>query len=174
MHKFLKGGVLFDISRAPSMPRVIAQAQSHFDFVGKLVDCQTVKAFLPLRADPRLRITIPTPITVHLDECEQCRKDYSALHALNLTSEALAKLAGLLTKPRLQYEDFAELANSGVLTANDTPEPADIGGFRSLDDKYADFPIKVQAKSKAKTIARILEFTRKVRERTAAVNWPGG
>jgi len=102
MRRFISESAVFKKSRATSMAQIVDQAKRHFAFIGKIVDCRTVKGFLPLLADPKLNITIPTPITVHLDECRQCSEDYSTLRLLNLGSNQLARLAEVCSKDSFQ------------------------------------------------------------------------
>jgi len=80
-------------SKAVAMARLGAYTKEHFEFIGQEVDCSCVKEFLPLLADSKLQITIPTPVTVHLDECSQCAKDVSILRSLNLKSIQLDTIA---------------------------------------------------------------------------------
>jgi len=93
LRKYLADHVIFAQSRATSMAQAAAHAEAHFAFAGKLVDCRTVKGFLPLLANPRLAVTIPTPITVHQADCEQCTAGYSTLCSLSITSRQLNTLA---------------------------------------------------------------------------------
>ncbi len=100
-----------------SLRKIAEQMERHLLLLGAEVGCQRVKAFLPLLADPELEIRIPTPITVHVDECEQCTADYSALRSLNLGSEQLALLAEFYSQASFQnshecavFRDSIELA----------------------------------------------------------------
>jgi len=68
----------------------------HFAWIGKSVTCRTVKAFLPSLADPMLQISIPTPVTVHLDNCRACSDDLLILGNLGLTQKQLYRLGQLL------------------------------------------------------------------------------
>jgi hypothetical protein len=68
----------------------------HFAYVGEPVRCSTVKPFLASLADPVLQIRIPTPITMHLDECRACRDDLLELRNLHLTHKQLCRLGRLL------------------------------------------------------------------------------
>ena len=112
-----------------STEKLSALAQKHFESLGKMVDCKTVKPFLPLLLGPHRDITIPTPITVHKAECDQCTEDYSLLSTLDLTEERLNGLAKFFSDPtrypdcldkdhklnRLIY-DIADRDNSDVIT----------------------------------------------------------
>lgn len=87
---------------ATYVQQIPAQLVRHFSLLGVHVDCQTAKGFLPLMVDPELEITIPTPITVHLDNCLQCHYDYETLRLLNLESKQLAALARFFSHARFQ------------------------------------------------------------------------
>lgn len=76
----------------------------HFACTNALVTCETVRAFLPSLADPALEVGVPTPITVHLDKCQQCADDLEAIQQLTLTHKQLCRLGQLFAeKPA---EDF--------------------------------------------------------------------
>jgi len=68
----------------------------HFEYIGEYVTCAQVKPFLPALSMPSAQIRIPTPITVHLDNCPQCAADLEAIGGLNLDAEQLARLSRLL------------------------------------------------------------------------------
>ena len=63
----------------------------HFEYVGEPVKCSTVKPFLASLADPVLQIKIPTPITVHIDQCRACRDDLLTLLDLQLPHKYLSE-----------------------------------------------------------------------------------
>ncbi|MDO8304130.1 MAG: hypothetical protein Q7T18_12920 [Sedimentisphaerales bacterium] len=67
----------------------------HFAYIGRSVTCDHVKPFLPSMADPALEIRVPTPITVHLDNCPQCADDLKTIHRLHLTHKQLCRLGQL-------------------------------------------------------------------------------
>ena len=68
----------------------------HLAYVGKRVTCQAVRPFLPVSLDADLEIKIPTPITAHLDNCQQCREDLETIRELNLNRKQLWRLGQLL------------------------------------------------------------------------------
>ena len=45
--------------------------------------------------EPALEVKIPTPITVHLDKCKQCREDLETIRQLNLSHKQLYRLSRL-------------------------------------------------------------------------------
>jgi len=76
----------------------IAWLKLHFAYIGKRVTCETVKPFLPGFLEPALKIKVPTPITVHLDNCQQCRQDLNTIRELNLNSKQLCRLSQLFAE----------------------------------------------------------------------------
>jgi hypothetical protein len=67
----------------------------HFAYIGKPVTCENIKPFLPSLLDPALEIGIPTPITVHLDNCQKCSEDLETIRRLNLDRKQLRRLSQL-------------------------------------------------------------------------------
>lgn len=70
----------------------------HFGYIGRPVTCRVVKPFLPTLLDPVLQVRTPTPITVHIDNCQECSKDLRAIRAMNLNRNQLGRLSRLLTE----------------------------------------------------------------------------
>ncbi len=67
----------------------------HFSFVGKHVNCADVRPFLPNLLVPTTQIRIPTPITAHIDNCDQCKEDSKKLQNLGLSQKQLITLSQL-------------------------------------------------------------------------------
>jgi hypothetical protein len=80
------------LPQGPALPSIL---ESHFSCLDHPVDCSTVKRFLPVLAVPALKVTIPTPITVHLEHCPACLRDFHALQNLHLTDAQLSRLSRL-------------------------------------------------------------------------------
>jgi hypothetical protein len=76
---------------------LIAELQSHFEHVGEQIRCNQAKRYLPGLLSDRIRI--PTPVTVHIDQCDQCTEDLERLRSLGLTQEQLATLGELYAEP---------------------------------------------------------------------------
>ncbi len=68
----------------------------HFAYINKSVTCSTVKPFLPSLVIPDLKISIPTPITVHIDNCPACSDDLSTLRDFELNRRQLFRLGRFL------------------------------------------------------------------------------
>ncbi len=85
----------------------------HFAYIGKPVTCKTTKPFLPSLLDTALKIGIPTPITVHLDNCRKCSEDLETIHRLNLTRKQLRRLSQLFAdEPTRSNISCAEAQNA--------------------------------------------------------------
>ena len=77
---------------------VIGHLKHHFAYAGHLVTCSTAKLFLPGLSDPSLEIKVPTPITVHIDKCEQCREDLGTIRQAGFAHKQLCRLAQLFAE----------------------------------------------------------------------------
>jgi len=100
----------------------------HFVYLRAFVGCKTLKLFLPTLAIPTLQVSVPTPITVHLDNCQQCTEDLKAIRRLKLTSKQLGRLGQLLAEePGIDTHICSEarnkIASVGEMTFEDvSPE----------------------------------------------------
>jgi hypothetical protein len=70
----------------------------HFAYVGKSVTCSTVRPFLSSMAVSDFQINIPTPVTVHLDNCRACSDDLLTIRGLELTDKQLYRLGQLFAE----------------------------------------------------------------------------
>jgi len=66
--------------------------EHHFAYTETPVACSAVKPFLPSLADGELEVRIPTPVTSHLDRCEDCRNDLATLRQYCLSGRQLHRL----------------------------------------------------------------------------------
>ena len=90
----------------------VTNLKLHFDYIGALVTCETVRPFLPSLADPTLEVGVPTPITVHLDKCQQCSDDLETIRQLKLTYKQLCRLGQLFAEePDVNVELCAKAKN---------------------------------------------------------------
>ena len=87
---------LIDLSQYKKNVAITSLLELHFAYVGKAVDCGTVKPFLPNLADPKLTIKIPTPITAHIDRCPACLGELQAIRDMKLTHRQLCRLSQIL------------------------------------------------------------------------------
>ena len=85
----------------------------HFVYLRAFVDCKTLKLFLPSLAIPALEVSVPTPITVHLDNCQQCASDLKEIRQLKLTSKQLGRLGQLFAEePNIDADICSEAKNA--------------------------------------------------------------
>jgi len=70
----------------------------HFHCLGERVACSQVKPCLPGLLAPSVHLRIPTPITVHIDQCHECSADLGALRKLALDAGQLARLQWLYSQ----------------------------------------------------------------------------
>ena len=102
LHKSLSNTTHISQEESSYIRQIPIQLVRHFSLLGIRVDCQKVKEFLPLLADPKLEIAIPTPITVHLDQCLQCQQDFETLCSLKLNPKQLGTLAEFFSQTSFQ------------------------------------------------------------------------
>jgi len=88
----------------------------HFEHIDENVLCADVKPFLPALSMPSQQIRIPTPITVHLDNCPQCAADLDAIGDLNLRADQLARLSGLLSERPSDDSAMCRRAEASIAT----------------------------------------------------------
>ncbi len=72
-----------------------ALLETHFSCLDHPMDCAAVKPFLPSLADSAGKVTIPTPVTVHLEHCPDCLHDFQTLQNLPLTHDQRHDLSRL-------------------------------------------------------------------------------
>jgi hypothetical protein len=77
---------------------IAAMLEVHFTYISKPVTCDVVRPFLLGLLDPALEIGIPTPITAHLDNCQQCSEDLETLRRLNLNCKQSIRLSQLFAE----------------------------------------------------------------------------
>lgn len=75
------------------------QLDRHFSLLGSNVGCREVAEFLPILLDEKAKIHVPTPVTVHIDSCQQCYKYLVRLSHLNLKPEQLVRLSKFYVNP---------------------------------------------------------------------------
>ena len=98
-----------DEKQAFRIEETIARLVQHFSFLDKKVDCQTTRRFLPQLADAELPILIPTPISVHAEQCPLCERALEMIRQLKLDSHQLGEVAELYSATT-DYEQLKGLA----------------------------------------------------------------
>jgi len=94
---------------------VITNLKLHFAYIGAFVTCKTVRPFLPSLADPVLEVGVPTPITVHLDKCQQCANDLETIRQLNLSHKQLCRLGQLFAEKPAEDAISCSQARTAIL-----------------------------------------------------------
>lgn len=94
----------------------ITNLRLHFAYIGASVTCNMVRPFLPSLVDPALEVGVPTPITVHLDKCEQCANDLEAIRQLNFTHKQLCRLGQLFAEKPSEDAISCSQAQAAILT----------------------------------------------------------
>ncbi|MHC4337002.1 MAG: hypothetical protein ACYSTG_03495 [Planctomycetota bacterium] len=94
---------------------VVANLRLHFAYTGARVACNTVKPFLPSLAIPALDVGVPTPITVHLDKCQQCANDLEVIRQLNLDDKQLCRLSQIFADQPKENTVSCLQARAGIL-----------------------------------------------------------
>ena len=163
---------------------VTTMLQLHFAYIAEHVTCETARPFLPGLLDPAIEIRIPTPITVHLDNCPKCAEDLKAIQMLNLNSIQLYGLSQFFAKgPSRDTTEFpdmpaavtamAQRADSEVATIYHVDESAKTRKLGKSDDLYAGFPISVEiihSEDKVKRPVSTVNFAHALKEKVSAMN----
>ena len=126
----------------------------HFLLLDVQATCRSVKWAIPLLANHLFKVDIPTPVTVHLDQCAQCMKDLETLRSLELAPKELEELGLLFSgrksnakNARLKKFDKAVCAiakrpDSGVATLYKLVESGEKPTGTIAN--YTDWPISVK------------------------------
>jgi len=117
----------------------------HFAWIDKPVTCKSAKPFLASLADPLLQITIPTPITVHVDKCPRCSGGLSTIKNSGFTHKQLCRLGQTMAEQ--SPEGLAERGGSEIATCFTLREQGDQSAETEANEMYADWPIDVQVLS---------------------------
>jgi len=87
----------------------------HFAYIGKPVTCNIASPFLPMMLEPLFDVKVPTPITAHLNICQQCSDDLKTIKGLGLKHSQLCRLSRLLAEKPAEPGSFCSKAHSAVL-----------------------------------------------------------
>lgn len=98
---------LFELERQPGDSRMptdetIEVLAEQFQLLDERVTCSDARPCLPQLAMASPQIRIPTPVTVHVDQCPQCARDLTALRKLRLTTDQLRRLGQLFASGNSQ------------------------------------------------------------------------
>jgi hypothetical protein len=99
---------------------------SHFNLINKEVTCEVAKSFMPSLADLSFDIKIPTPITVHIENCNLCRHNLDTIRKLNLAHEQLTHLGQIIAEHNGECELPERLIKSLALLDIDNDALAEL------------------------------------------------
>ena len=144
---------------------LLSNLKLHFAHIDKRITCREIKPFLPCLLHSALAIRIPTPITVHIDNCKQCRKDLEAIRGLKLSKTELISLSRFMAdrtadipsevhismvspakeqKLRNTVNQVIGRTESGVVTIYHIDKSAASDESIQKENIYAGFPIRVE------------------------------
>ncbi|MHC5158124.1 MAG: hypothetical protein ACYSOZ_08545 [Planctomycetota bacterium] len=107
----------------------------HFALAYQPIKCSTIKAFLPVMAIPEQQVTIPTPVTTHINYCTPCREELKQLIEMDLSvlqygyvsqmfSDHTVSNAGDFSPSQMKaISEMLERADSGVVTCFRLKDP---------------------------------------------------
>jgi hypothetical protein len=163
---------------------VTTMLELHFAHIGEYVTCKTVRPFLPGLLDPTIDIRIPTPITVHLDNCPQCKDDLKKIQNLNLSSTQLYRTSQFFAdKTKQQATQYPEIspaikamairADSEITTIFHIDESAKTKQAGNSNGLYSGFPINVEVlepKPEVEQPVVSIDFAAALKKKIAAMN----
>jgi hypothetical protein len=160
---------------------VTTMLELHFAYIDKHVTCRTVRPFLPALLDPALEIRIPTPITVHLDNCQQCSEDLKTIRMMEPSGTELYRLSRLFTEGIAQNtKEYSEMpkaviamasrADSEIITVYHVDESAKA---RQINNLYSGFPINVEViepKTEVEQPVVSIDFAAALKKKISEIN----
>ncbi|MBN2589457.1 MAG: hypothetical protein JXA96_06320 [Sedimentisphaerales bacterium] len=87
----------------------------HFSYINQDTTCALVKPFLPSMLNTSMKISIPTPITAHLDHCPECVRYLKRISDLNLNNANLSRLSQLFAPKTENNNIDCSKANSNIM-----------------------------------------------------------
>ena len=89
--------------------------KNHFSYIDQETTCTLVKPFLPGMLDTSTQISIPTPITAHLDNCPECVRDLKTIDELGLNNANLVRLSSFLEDKKEENDITCKKAKSSIM-----------------------------------------------------------
>ena len=86
----------------------------HFSYIAKPVTCNAVKSFLPGLADSISEIREPTPITAHIDNCQECADELRKIRKFHLTTNQLCRLERFLADKSIKKSNACSEAQKAI------------------------------------------------------------
>lgn len=82
----------------------------HMSVHDQWLSCRRVRPIMPVLLIDYLRITQPTPVTLHLDQCRQCRSQLKQIQSLGLSCEKLMAAVDFLAGKNEDLSVFEDKA----------------------------------------------------------------
>jgi hypothetical protein len=160
---------------------------SHFNLMNKEVTCGVAKRFMPSLASLSSDIKIPTPITIHIENCNLCRHDLDTIRKLNLTHEQFTHLGQVIASQMAEHNGEGELSEelikslasldfdndalavlkhiierkeSGVTTEYITKRQVSIKSSEDLYNDYKNWPVEIVIHDRKKATTDRIDLTR--------------
>lgn len=107
----------------------------HFALTNQPIKCSTVKAFLPILSIPGHQVSIPTPVTTHINYCNRCREELKQLIDMNLSVLQYGYVSQIFSDQALQNNEafsasqikiiaeMLERPDSGIVTCFKLKDP---------------------------------------------------
>jgi hypothetical protein len=107
----------------------------HFALAYQPIKCSTIKAFLPVMAIPEQQVTIPTPVTTHINYCTPCRQELKRLIEMDLSvlqygyvsqmfSDSAVNNAEVFSASQMKaISEMLERPDSGIVTCFRLKDP---------------------------------------------------
>ena len=165
---------------------------SHFNLMNKEVTCGIAKRFLTSLAGLSFDIKIPTPITVHIVNCCQCKYDLETIRKLRLTDEQLTRLGRVVASQMVERSEECEIHSeliessatldfdndtlallrhiierqeSGIVTEYITKGRMNIKTSDNLYSDYMSWPVEVAVHDRKKETTDRTDLTRSLADR---------
>lgn len=98
-----------DADQSKKKLAIVKTLEYHFAHINRYVTCSLVKAFIPALVVESMNVRVPTPITVHIDNCPACNRDLKTIRELKLEPIQLHCLAQLFSEQcNIKTEDCLE------------------------------------------------------------------
>lgn len=122
----------------------IRSLELHYSLIGHAVSCSTIKAFLPVMAIGGQEVTVPTPVTVHIDRCSRCREDFQTLKKLNLTTIQYGMVCTIFSKNDIDFVDrFSPEQIEAISDILNRPDSDVITCFRLKDSEKELYEVDI-------------------------------
>lgn len=128
----------------------------HFALAYQPIKCSTLKAFLPVMAIPEQQVTIPTPVTTHINYCTPCREELKRLIEMDLSVLQYGYVSQMFSDHTISNaEAFSASQIKAVSEMLDRPDSGIITCFRLKDplknDAGETFEVEVSTEKTPRT-----------------------